>query len=143
MTDNNRDNDPENDDPFNDIEQYRLSQNFAAEIGVERVITTVPVHKPHRQTFIRTHPLAEMHLDTYVIDWDDDKETYLVAKNMRSSLASEIVTKKLIPAITRDCSSRVSPVSGSVISTVNIRIRFIWTSSAHRSLCRLRSSPVV
>ena len=82
MTTDNHDDDAENDDPFEDIEQYRLSQNFAADIGVERVITTMPLHRPHRQTFIRTHPLPEMRLDTCVIDWDDDKEFYLVAANM-------------------------------------------------------------
>lgn len=110
MTADNRTDDAKNDDPFADIEQYRLSQNFAAEIGVERVVTAIPVRKPHRQSFIRTHPLPEMQIDTYVIYLDDDKETYLVAPKMQSPLAAEIIAKKLITTITRDGGLSLWPI---------------------------------
>ena len=110
MATDNQDDDAENDDPFEDIEQYRLSQNFAADIGVERVVTAIPVRKPHRQSFIRTHPLPEMQIDTYVIYLDDDKGTYLVAPNMQSPLAAEIIAKKLITTITRDGGLSLWPI---------------------------------
>lgn len=37
-----------------DPARYRLEQNF--DIGVKKLITTVPVRKPNRQEFVRVHP---------------------------------------------------------------------------------------
>jgi hypothetical protein len=49
--------DPESYDPF-DPARLRLSQAFGEQAGVKKVLTTVPVRKPDRQSFIRTHPAA-------------------------------------------------------------------------------------
>ena len=45
-------------DPKNllDIEGLRLSQDFTSMAGVKKLITTVPVRKPDRQSFVRVHP---------------------------------------------------------------------------------------
>ena len=45
----------ENPNPF-DPAALRLDQNFADSAGVQKLIVTVPVRKPHKQDFIRVHP---------------------------------------------------------------------------------------
>ena len=38
------------------LEELRLSQDFADTVGVKKEILTVPVRKPDRQSFVRVHP---------------------------------------------------------------------------------------
>jgi len=39
--------------PFSSL---RLTQNFSETLGVEKVLTTVPVGRPSKDRFFRTHP---------------------------------------------------------------------------------------
>ena len=64
-------------DPF-DPAQFRIDPNAENAIGVQKVITTIPVRKPSKTDFIRVHPGEEYRLDTYLIDVDADKEAYLL-----------------------------------------------------------------
>jgi hypothetical protein len=41
-------------DPF-DPAKLRLPQGFAAATGVKKLLTTVPVRKPIKESFVRTH----------------------------------------------------------------------------------------
>ena len=43
-------------DPFN-VAALRLGQNFEEATGARKLITTVPVRKPHRQEWFRVHPV--------------------------------------------------------------------------------------
>ena len=87
-------------DPFNP-ESLRLSQDFAANVGVKKAIISVPVRKPDRQWFIRTHPDSEMCLETAVLELKDERETYLVSPEMRHELPGEVIPKALMTAINR------------------------------------------
>ncbi|MBV8233858.1 MAG: hypothetical protein JO329_28095 [Planctomycetaceae bacterium] len=73
-------------DPF-DLNSLRLSQDFASAVGVKRLIKTVPVKKPAREWFVRTHPTDR--LPTAVLELKEDREIYLVAPELRAELASE------------------------------------------------------
>ena len=42
-------------DPF-DVEALRLPPSFVETAGVKKILSTVPVRKPHRQEWIRVHP---------------------------------------------------------------------------------------
>jgi len=42
-------------DPF-DLASLRLSQDFASAVGVRKLVTTIPVKKPSKEWFVRTHP---------------------------------------------------------------------------------------
>lgn len=84
-----------------DLDRLRLSQNFAEEIGVKKAIVTVPVRKPNRQSFIRIHPDQSWRLETAVLELKDERETYLVAPEIRQELAGEIIPKVLFTAVTR------------------------------------------
>jgi len=41
-----------------DPSRLRLSQNFVESVGVKKALLTVPVRKPGRQDFVRTHLIA-------------------------------------------------------------------------------------
>src|SRR5262245_39194459 len=53
-------------DLFN-LDALRLSQDFASAVGVRKLITTVPVRKPSKEWFVRTHPDAAYRLPTAVL----------------------------------------------------------------------------
>jgi hypothetical protein len=75
-------------DPF-DPARLRLSQNFGAAVGVRKLLTTVPVRKPAREWFVRTHHDGAYRLTTAVLESKEDREVYLVDPGLWPSLASE------------------------------------------------------
>jgi hypothetical protein len=86
--------------PF-DPAALRLSQDFGAEVGVQKQLTMVPVRKPSRQDFVRVHPEESYRLETTILDLKEDREIYLVAAEMRDALLSEIYPVRLYTAINR------------------------------------------
>jgi len=89
-------------DPF-DPTKLRLGQDFVAAVGVKRLVTTIRVDKPPRDTFIRTHPDPGYRLQTCVIELKSEREMYLVANDLWADLAGEsaFVPKLLVAAVTR------------------------------------------
>jgi hypothetical protein len=75
-------------DPF-DVSRLRLSQDFLTAAGVKKVLNTIPVRKPSKEWFIRTHPEPEYRLHTYVIELKEDSEVYLVGNALWAELVSE------------------------------------------------------
>ena len=86
-----------------DLGRLRLSQDFDKELGVTKALTTVPVRKPDRFSFVRVHPAAEYRLDTLVLTLKGEgaTETYLVDPGLRSDLAGELIPTALFTVITR------------------------------------------
>ena len=84
-----------------DISELRLSQDFASEAGLDKVTTQVPVRRPDKQTFFRVRPGEDFHIDTAVVVLEEDRETYLVAPELRSYLTTHIVPKRLALGINR------------------------------------------
>jgi hypothetical protein len=92
----------ETSDPF-DPARLRLSQDFASAIRVKRVITTIPVRKPSRESFVRTHHDQAYWLPTAVLELKEDRETYLVMPELWPALASEATfsPRLLVAAVNR------------------------------------------
>jgi hypothetical protein len=90
-------------EPTFDLASVRLPQNFAGLVGVKTLITTVPVGRPDRQTFIRTHPDPEYRLETVLLEVKADRTPYLVAPALRDELLArnEVVPKVLFTTINR------------------------------------------
>ena len=84
-----------------DLEKLRLSQNFAAELGVKKRLITVRVRKPHRQEFFRVHPDDTYTLTTGLLELKEERETYLVDPSLWSELPSEIQPRQILLAVTR------------------------------------------
>ena len=75
-------------DPY-DVSRLRLSQDFAASVGVKKALLTVPVRKPAKEWFVQVHPDEEYRLQTAVIELKEDRETYLVDPTLWPELAME------------------------------------------------------
>jgi hypothetical protein len=87
-------------DPF-DPANLRLSQAFTETVPVKKLLTTIPVRKPNKQTFFRVHSSPEYRAVFPIIDLKDDGEEYIVVKALVPELINEIVHKQLCLAITR------------------------------------------
>ena len=89
-------------DPF-DPARLRLSQDYAATLGVRKALLTVPVRKPAREWWVQTHPDESYRLNTAVLELKEDRETYLVAPTLWPDLATEATfsPRALVTSITR------------------------------------------
>jgi len=87
-------------DPF-DLDKLRLSQDFSANLGVKKALLTVPVRRPNRQEFIRVHPDADWRLETVILEVKEEREVYLVDKNLWGQLPGELIPKVLFTVINR------------------------------------------
>lgn len=89
----------ENSNPF-DPKRLRLSARFHEGQDVRRVVVMVPVRKPGRQEFFRTQPDLDMWLETSVLEFKEERLTYLVEPSLAPHLPGEAVAKLLVPSIT-------------------------------------------
>src|SRR5205807_9882261 len=64
-------------DPFDPV-NLRIDQSFLNRGAAKKLLTTVPVRKPHKQDFIRVHPSEDCRLTAALIELHEDRETYLV-----------------------------------------------------------------
>ena len=87
-------------DPF-DLENLRVGQDFADTVGVKRLLTTIPVHKPNKQDFVRVHPEPGYRETLALIELRDDREMYLVPRGLATDLADEVKSYQLFTAINR------------------------------------------
>jgi len=83
------------------LEEIRLPQDFASAVGVKKLLTTVPIRKPGKQTFSRVHPDPAYQLDTMVLELEEEGETYLVMPHLYAELGREITPKRLYTCITK------------------------------------------
>jgi hypothetical protein len=93
-------NDAATSDPY-DLGNLRLSQSFTETAGVKKLLTTVPVRKPHKQDFVRVHPNKDYRADVLLIELKEDRETYLVGGSMFDELATEAEPFTLFTGINR------------------------------------------
>jgi hypothetical protein len=87
-------------DPF-DLENLVLDQSYAEEGGVVKLVKTVPIRRPSAQDFFRTHSSPEYRQNLYCIELKDDRECYLVRRELASELIGEVIGKTVFTGITR------------------------------------------
>src|SRR5262245_9329974 len=73
-------------DVFTDLAELQLSQNFVAMQGVKKELLTIPVCKPTKEWFVRTH--REWQIPAYILDLKEDRDVYIVKKPLWSELAA-------------------------------------------------------
>lgn len=87
--------------PF-DPARLRLSQTV---IKVREHVTTIPIRKPAREWWIRTHPNDEYHLLTYVLELKEgsDRDLYLVDPDLVDAVIDEpcVSPRLLVTSLTR------------------------------------------
>ncbi len=91
---------PEPPDPF-DPAALRLDANYAAGLGVKKVLTVVPVRRPGRQEWFRVRPGEEWRLATYIFEAEADRETYLVAPAVLPELAGSVSPGLILTCVNR------------------------------------------
>jgi hypothetical protein len=98
-------------DPF-DPASLRLDQNFSASISVKKLVTTVPVRKPAKESWVQTHPDPAYRIETAVLELKEDRETYLVDRHLWAELSTEgtFSPRALFTAITRQGTVFIWPV---------------------------------
>jgi hypothetical protein len=96
-------------DPF-DLDNLRLSQSFTETASVRKLLKTVPVHKPNPQDFVRVHPSPDYRMSAPVIELKDEREEYIVIKELVPELVGEFVSKTLFTAINRQGVTFLWPV---------------------------------
>jgi hypothetical protein len=87
-------------DPF-DVAKLRLDQSFVESAGVEKLLTTVPVRKPHKQEFIRVRSDPAYRDAFAVIEWKEDREFYLLTPQTAQALPGEFEMVHLFTTINR------------------------------------------
>jgi hypothetical protein len=93
-----------------DLDQFRLTQDFAAATAVKRHVVTVPVRKPNRQEFVRVHPDSDWRLTTAILNLKEERETYIVVPKLWPNLNEELVRATLYAAMTRQGTFFIWPV---------------------------------
>lgn len=90
--------------PF-DPASLRLGSDFAASLGVRKIISTVPVRKPGKSEWFRVRPGEDWRLMTAVLEVENgiDRATYLVHPSLWTELQGETV-----PALVLTCVNRAS-----------------------------------
>jgi hypothetical protein len=97
-------------DPF-DLANIGVAGTEAEDLGVERPILNVPVDKPGKQEFFRTHPDPTFRLDARVIKLEAERETYLVTRPVWAAIPGETKLVKLVPYLTRTGGLGLWPLS--------------------------------
>jgi hypothetical protein len=87
------------DDPFADLSKLRLDQSFLEMAGAKKILTTVPVRKPHKQDWIRVHPDTSFREPLAVIELTNDREHYLIMPTIAAAMPTEITTVMLYTTI--------------------------------------------
>jgi hypothetical protein len=98
-------------DPFN-LSSIRLDPNAAEAAGVEKLLLTVPVRKPHKQDYFRVHPNKAFRMAAAVIEIREtnENETYLLNTEMSRALPGEYAPVVLYTVMNRQGILSIWPV---------------------------------
>jgi hypothetical protein len=97
-------------------------------VGQQRIVTRVPVKKPDKQVFFRTHPTDKV--ETYVIEDKENRETYYVLPAMRDEIVAQGLHRPVLLArvITKQAVNMLWPIGLSVDGRSNS-----WHETAHEA----------
>jgi hypothetical protein len=84
-----------------DVTKLRLTQDFASQIGVKKLLLTIPVRKPNRQEFVRVRKGEDYQLQTAILEMKEDRESFLVDPSLWNELPGEIIPKVILTAMNR------------------------------------------
>jgi hypothetical protein len=81
-------------DPY-DPQRLRLTTNFGEALAVKQHLITVPMRKPDRHWWIRTHP--DHDFEAFVLE--DNGDVYIVEPSIAELCPQEVVPKRLYLAV--------------------------------------------
>jgi hypothetical protein len=83
------------------LEDLRLPQNFADEVGVKRALVSIAVRKPDRQWWVRAHKDPAYRMNTVLLEDRENRTAYLIAPSLIQTVKADATPYSLITAITR------------------------------------------
>lgn len=95
--------------PF-DPARFRISPGGASGDVVRKVITTIPVRKPGKQSFVRCHPSPDYRAECGLLTLEGDDRPYIVDPRVAHLVGSELKTVQLRLAIDRQGNLMLWPV---------------------------------
>ena len=84
--------------PFSSL---RLSQNFGQALGVKKVLTVVPVAKPSKDRFFRTHESPNWVYPAWILENKATSESFILSGEVASILSGLVRPVELYTAIDR------------------------------------------
>ena len=86
-----------------DLDSLRLKQDFSETLGIQRVLSHVPVRKPNKTNFIRVRSGEDYRMDVGIVEMKEERETFLVTPAMMSEpgIYELVVPARLVTYITR------------------------------------------
>jgi hypothetical protein len=115
-------------DPF-DLEALRLDPAYEKAAGVRKVVTTVPVRKPHDQEWIRVHPDPAYRGNFSCIRMKDEGEYFLVTPQIARDFEAEITPVTLYTCM----NTSGVPILWPIRLTSPDGRQSTWAASAHEA----------
>lgn len=116
-------------DPFN-VASLRLPPTFQETAGVRKIVSTVPVRKPHSQEWFRVHPDEEYRGNFALIFLREENEHYLLAPPLFEPLRKETIPVTLYTVLNRTGVLFLWPAK---LSGSGHRNADSWNASAHEA----------
>jgi hypothetical protein len=95
--------------PLN-LQDLRLNQNFGSQVGVKKLLVTVPVRKPGSQEFVRTYANEKYRGQYALLELKEDRETYLLDPGLCGLVPNDAFPAMLFTTINRQSVLTLWPV---------------------------------
>lgn len=92
------------------LKDLRLPANYGAKLGVKKMLTTVPVGKPKKPQFFRTHQAEEMNFPAMILEQKETRECYAVAPDVAQQISELVRAVQMHAAIDRQNNVFLIPV---------------------------------
>lgn len=95
------------------LDKFRVDEDdYAEHAGGQMMLTTIPVRRPSKESWFRSHPNSNFRFPARVIELKEQGETYLVDRDLWGELDGEstFVRKLLVPVITRQQALLIWPI---------------------------------
>lgn len=93
-----------------DLKALRLPANYGAMLGVKKLLTNVPVGKPKKPQFFRTHADKDMAFAAMLLEQKETRETYLILPDVAQGVSELVRPMQLHAAIDRQGNVFLIPV---------------------------------
>lgn len=94
-----------------DLKSLRLPANYGATLGVKKLLTSVPVGKPRKPQFFRTHVSDEMTFAAMLLEQKESRESYVVVPEVAQEISELVRPVMLHAAIDRQNNVFLIPVA--------------------------------
>lgn len=92
------------------IEKLRLPSNYGNQAGTKKILTTVPIGKPGKDKFFRTHPDDNQTMEALVYEEKEQGETYIINPQIAPLLGSLVRRVRLYIVVDRANNPSLIPV---------------------------------